>query len=110
MPTLARAGRTATQHRREADKQRGSAYQRGYTRQWEKAAAQFKLEFPLCGMRPGNRRPVMSRCFDEGRSAEVFAVDHVVPHRGDMRKFWDRAGNWQSLCLACHNAKSRAGL
>jgi hypothetical protein len=37
-------------------------------------------------------------------------VDHVVPHRGDQRLFWDAARNWQSLCRSCGAAKSRAGL
>jgi hypothetical protein len=30
-------------------------------------------------------------------------VDHIVPHRGDMKLFWD-SGNWQSLCKTCHDS------
>lgn len=30
-------------------------------------------------------------------------VDHIDPHRGDMKKFWDSA-NWQSLCKTCHDS------
>jgi hypothetical protein len=30
-------------------------------------------------------------------------VDHIDPHRGDMKKFWDSA-NWQSLCKPCHDS------
>lgn len=29
-------------------------------------------------------------------------VDHVIPHRGDARLFWNR-DNWQGLCDHCHN-------
>jgi len=32
-------------------------------------------------------------------------VDHIRPHRGDLALFWD-SGNWQSLCVVCHNRKS----
>ena len=33
-------------------------------------------------------------------------VDHITPHRGDMRLFWDRR-NWQGLCRPCHSRKTR---
>lgn len=29
-------------------------------------------------------------------------VDHVLPHRGDMAKFWDEA-NWQPSCRFHHD-------
>lgn len=29
-------------------------------------------------------------------------VDHIVPHRGDLDLFWDRA-NWQTLCPDHHD-------
>jgi 5-methylcytosine-specific restriction protein A len=32
-------------------------------------------------------------------------VDHIVPHRGDQRLFWDEA-NWAALCKPCHDAKT----
>lgn len=35
--------------------------------------------------------------------AEV--VDHIVPHRGDGKLFWDE-GNWQALCKNCHDSKT----
>jgi hypothetical protein len=36
-------------------------------------------------------------------------VDHVAPHRADMRLFWDRA-NWQPMAsIPCHvSRKQRA--
>jgi 5-methylcytosine-specific restriction protein A len=61
-------------------------------------------------MRPDARPPVMSTCYDEGRITPTYQVDHVVPHRGDMRLFWDEENNWQSLCASCGSRKSRAGL
>lgn len=32
-------------------------------------------------------------------------VDHIIPHRGDQKLFWDR-GNWQPLCEHHHNVKT----
>ena len=32
-------------------------------------------------------------------------VDHIKPHHGDQRLFWD-VGNWQSLCKAHHDSKT----
>ncbi|WP_328517511.1 HNH endonuclease signature motif containing protein [Devosia rhodophyticola] len=34
-------------------------------------------------------------------------VDHIIPHKGEDRLFWDKA-NWQALCAHHHNsAKQR---
>jgi hypothetical protein len=38
-----------------------------------------------------------------GLNKPAKVVDHIVPHRGDMSLFWDRA-NWQSLCANCHSS------
>jgi len=35
-------------------------------------------------------------------------VDHIIPHKGDMDLFWNKA-NWQSLCERHHNIKSAKG-
>ena len=34
-------------------------------------------------------------------------VDHIVPHKGDMKLFWDQT-NWQSLCKPCHDSVKQA--
>jgi 5-methylcytosine-specific restriction enzyme A len=98
------------EHARTVDLRRGSQRARGYTRRWERRAKLFKQHYPLCGMRPDGRTPVMSLCYDEGRVTPAYQVEHVVPHRGDEGLFWDERGNWQSLCAACGSRKSRAGL
>jgi len=87
-----------------------SAHRRGYTRQWDREAKAFRARFPLCGMRQNGLPPVMSRCHAEGRDTPATQTDHVVPHRGDQRLFWDRDGNWQALCASCGAAKTKAGL
>lgn len=37
-----------------------------------------------------------------GRLTPATVVDHVIPHRGDRKLFWD-SSNWQPLCVECHN-------
>jgi 5-methylcytosine-specific restriction protein A len=32
-------------------------------------------------------------------------VDHIIPHKGDMKLFWD-SDNWQGLCKSCHSKKT----
>ena len=89
---------------------RRSAYARGYTKRWARAAQNFRVRHPLCGMRPNGQRPVMSRCFDEDRATPATQTDHVIPHRGDAILFNDAINNWQALCLECHTRKTQAGL
>ena len=88
---------------------RRSAYARGYTKRWDRAAKAFRQQYPLCGMRPNDEAPVMSLCHDESRVTAATQTDHVVPHRGDPLLFWSVA-NWQSLCAPCGTRKSQAGL
>ena len=37
--------------------------------------------------------------------ARATDVDHIKPHRGDLRLFLDE-GNLQSLCHSCHSKKT----
>lgn len=83
---------------------RRSASARGYTKLWARASKAFLARYPLCGMRPNQVRPVMSRCFDAQLRTMATLTDHVVPHRGDPVRFWDET-NWQALCRPCHAIK-----
>ena len=80
----------------DADNRRPSARERGYDSRWDKARATYLATHPLCVMRLSN-----ATC---GKPATI--VDHVVPHRGDQKKFWD-SSNWQSLCVHCHSARKQ---
>lgn len=97
-------------HARAVDRDRGSRQSRGYGNRWARRSRLFRARYPLCGMRPDGRPPVMSQCHDERRTTLADVVDHVVPHKGDAALFWDELANWQSLCNACHARKSTAGL
>ena len=81
----------------EADAARPSSHARGYDRRWARTRAGFLTRNPLC-----------VACEVAGRVTAATVVDHIVPHRGDHARFWDRA-NWQPLCRRCHDAKTRRG-
>lgn len=76
------------------EKQRPSARRRGYTNAWDKARLAFLIKHPFCKMH-------LERQMHEPATE----VDHIIPHKGDMRLFWD-TDNWQSLCKSCHSKKT----
>lgn len=73
------------------DKTRPSSTQRGYNRQWERERLAFLRINRFC-----------RRC---GKPATT--VDHIIPHKGDKRLFWDRS-NWQPLCTPCHSSAKQS--
>ena len=61
-------------------------------------------------IRPERKRflaahPLCVMCQKEGRYVKATVVDHIIPHRGDSKLFWD-SNNWQSLCEQHHNFKT----
>lgn len=62
-----------------------------YGRKWDKARLRFLDKNPLC-----------VRCLAKGLTVVATIVDHIVPHKGCLRLFWDRL-NWQALCASCHS-------
>lgn len=76
------------------DAQRGTAHERLYDARWQKARARFLRAHPLC-----------LHCLDQGVTEASTVVDHIIPHRGDRKLFWDKS-NWQALCETCHNRKT----
>ena len=49
-------------------------------------------------------------CIENGAGqAHACHLDYIIPHRGDMRLFWDES-NWQALCESCHDHKIWHGL
>lgn len=71
-----------------------SASSRGYGSRWRKASRAFLQAHPLC-----------EECLKHGRYTRATVVDHIVPHRGNAKLFWDR-NNWQALCKRCHDQKT----
>lgn len=79
------------------DDRRGTAAQRGYGHKWRRESKAWLDRHPFC-----------ADCDRAGRIRLASLVDHIVPHRGNMKLFWDR-GNWQSLCKTCHGVKTGRG-
>ncbi len=70
--------------------------QRGYGYRWQKTSKAYLAAHPLCA------DPY--RVHDE-LVVPATQTDHVTPHKGDMKLFWD-PHNWQGLCDGCHSRKT----
>lgn len=75
--------------------QRESSASRGYGYKWQKAREGFLRSHPLCEC---------PHCMaGQLRVRAATVVDHIIPHRGDMKLFWDKS-NWQALAKECHDS------
>ena len=99
-PNLCKKGVYCEEHRKEwsHDALRGGAAVRGYDAKWREARALFLRQHPLC-----------VECLKENKITPATVVDHIVPHRGDQKLFWDQ-DNWQPLCKDHHDIKTGHGL
>jgi len=82
------------QHSKLYINERTSASRRGYDSRWRKARKIFLSKHPLC-----------VECLKNNIITAAEVVDHIKPHRGDKKLFWDES-NWQSLCKRCHDSKT----
>lgn len=82
--------------RRRENEARPTTAQRGYSSRWRKAREAYLRAHPLC---------MCDQCAALGRVLPATVVDHVVPHRGDQRLFWDQR-NWQAMSKPCHDRKT----
>jgi 5-methylcytosine-specific restriction endonuclease McrA len=82
--------------RRETDRRRPSARQRGYTSKWDTERAIYLLAHPWCVM-----------CLAKAMRKLATVVDHIIRHNGDLKLFWSRS-NWQALCQHCHNSTKQS--
>lgn len=80
------------EQKRQADRWRGSASDRGYNHRWQKARQTHLARSPLC-----------IGCEAVGKIVAATVVDHVDPHHGDPEKFWDTS-MWQSCCKWHHDS------
>lgn len=92
------AEEAARQRYRDDIQKRGTSTERGYDARWRDARKLFLDKNPLC-----------VQCMQKGELTPATVVDHIIPHRGDQRLFWDE-NNWQPLCKSCHDKKTGSGL
>ena len=90
MPTSAR---TLSSLKTNKNDYRSSSYKRGYNRRWRRASKIFLKKHPLCEI-----------CKKKGIIKSAECVDHIIPHKGDMKLFWDES-NWQAACISCNSIK-----
>jgi 5-methylcytosine-specific restriction enzyme A len=125
---LTEGGRCAAHTDKRWAKQKKSARERGYSVAWEKARKGWLRKHPICRVCARNAKADANALesdlwrirsgdaadLDPDRIADVLEaverwaadqLDHIVPHRGDRERFWDRR-NWQSICTAHHIEKS----
>lgn len=60
--------------------ERASASERDYDHKWRHARTKYLKEHPLC-----------VKCQVESRLIKATVVDHIIPHRGDGKLFWDKS-------------------
>lgn len=73
---------------------RPSGTARGYGEAWRLARIGFLAKNPWCVL-----------CLASGRRIPATDVDHIIPHKGDAKLFWDKS-NWRPLCARHHASKS----
>jgi 5-methylcytosine-specific restriction enzyme A len=79
---------------RTLDAARKTSHERGYNKRWHDARIEYLNQHRHC-----------VECSKDGVLTVATVVDHIVPHKGDMVRFWQR-DNWQSLCRAHHASKT----
>lgn len=83
--------------RKQVEDRRESSTKRGYGYKWQQAREQFLREHPLCECPE-------CQC-GKLRVTPATVVDHIIPHKGDAKLFWDRK-NWQAMAKQCHDRKT----
>lgn len=66
----------------------------GYDNKWSAYSRGYLKSHPLC-----------VECMKHGDRTPSEHTDHIRPHKGDMRVFWDPT-NHQALCRVCHGVKT----
>ena len=95
-PNLVPAGQKyCEEHKALHPEESRSAATKGYGARWRLESKKFLALHPLC-----------EECLKEGKATPVTVVDHIVPHQGHPKLFWDRS-NWQALYKRCHDKKTR---
>ena len=76
---------------------RASAAERGYDTEWNRFAAQYRYDNPLCVL-----------CYAKGITRIAEAVDHIIKLTLAPHRKYDLS-NLQALCRECHRVKTMRG-
>lgn len=81
-------------HRKAKEQARDTRTERGYDNRWLRYSKRYLALHPIC-----------VECHKAGKFVRSQCVDHIEPHKGNERLFWD-ADNHQALCNSCHSRKT----
>ena len=85
----------AAEHTRVHTRERVGSNKQGYNNHWRRERKAFLLRNTLC-----------ENCLNKHDVIRAATqVDHVIPHKGNMKLFWD-VSNWEALCHSCHSKKT----
>lgn len=95
-PNLTASRPSERERKRQIDKRRGTAKERGYDAAWRQVRRQKLSLQPLCEMH-----------LERGKLVDATVVDHIrsIEERPDLRL---EMSNLRSLCTSCHNARTAA--
>lgn len=74
-------------YKRQADRDRLTAAERGYDARWQKIRAAYLARHPLC-----------ERCKNDGKTTAAYLVHHK-----DRNSRNNRSDNLEALCSICHD-------
>jgi 5-methylcytosine-specific restriction protein A len=73
---------------------RSREYQRLYNYKWSRYSKKRLAKHPLCVY-----------CLEKGITTPATCTDHIIPHKGDIKLFWDTK-NHASSCKQCNDQKA----
>ena len=76
-----------------------------YDRRWREASEAWLKQYPFCVLCLCYGQ--VNECVGEGSAQRGLVVDHIVPHKGNSRLFWDQ-DNWQTLGMRHHNRDKKS--
>ena len=85
------------QRRKEYEKNRGPAHERGYDHQWRRVRQRYLSKHPMC-----------EDCLERGDVTEAVDVHHKVPVKVDRGMRLDFS-NLRALCRSCHRKREASG-
>lgn len=74
-----------------------------YGSRWVRLSTAFLKQYPFCVWCLVHGKMNEGAIEYPSSKQRSLVIDHIVPHRGDSRLFWDQE-NWQTLCrYPCHD-------
>ena len=105
-PELVRGGGYCAKHRKDVRRIKATIHgERGESGEWH--GLYYTVRWREIRAAQLIREPYCRDCAAHGVRTPATDVDHIVPHRGNKRLFYD-ATNLQSLCHSCHSRKTIA--